>query len=184
MTEPRTPSQTVGPYLALGLPWADGPDVVAEGAAGAIWLRGRLLDGHGAPIPDGLVETWQADPNGHFAHPEDDGGGSTTFRGFGRSSSGPDGSWAIRTCKPGPVDWIDGRPQAPHIDVTVFARGLLKQLVTRVYFADEATANAADPVLQGVEADRRGTLLATPTADGYAFDIRLQGPAETVFFDV
>jgi len=173
-----TPSQTVGPYLAIGLPWPDGPFVVAEDEPGAIWIRGVVTDGAGTAVPDALVETWQADQNGHFDHPEDpEGFGRTSFRGFGRCPTAEDGGYAIRTVLPGPVDG-----QAPHIDVSVFARGMLNRVVTRIYFPD--FDNSADPVLATVPEDRRDTLLATATADGYRFDVRLQGPGETVFFDV
>jgi protocatechuate 3,4-dioxygenase alpha subunit len=171
-----TPSQTVGPFLSLVLPWPDGPEVVPAGTAGGFWIRGRLLDGDGEPVPDGVVETWQAAPDGRFDAPG--------FRGFGRSATDPDGRWEVHTVKPGVVDTFDGRPQAPHLAVTVLARGLLDRVVTRIYFADEAPANAADPVLQAVPADRRATLVAASAAGGYAFDIHLQGDAETVFFDV
>ncbi|HEX3788798.1 MAG TPA: protocatechuate 3,4-dioxygenase subunit alpha [Pseudonocardiaceae bacterium] len=175
-----TPSQTIGPFLSIGLPWPDGPFVVEEGTPGAVWLRGVVTDGAGNVVPDGLVETWQADPDGRFDHPEDPAGfGRTTFRGFGRVPTEADGSYAIRTLLPGPVDG-----QAPHVDVTVFARGLLNRVVTRIYFPDFAEANAADPVLVSVPADRRDTLLATKTEDGYRFDVRLQGEGETVVFDV
>ncbi|MGZ8437769.1 MAG: protocatechuate 3,4-dioxygenase subunit alpha [Candidatus Limnocylindrales bacterium] len=184
MGEPRTPSQTVGPYLSIGLTWPDGPDVVAEGAPGAIWIRGRLLDGNGEPVPDGLIETWQADRDGRFAHPAAASAGLSAFRGFGRCPTDSDGGFAIRTVKPGPVPARDGRAQAPHIDVSVFARGLLVRVVTRIYFDDEAAANGADPVLGSVPADRRTTLIAHGADDGYEFDIHLQGDAETVFFDV
>ncbi|HEX7473539.1 MAG TPA: protocatechuate 3,4-dioxygenase subunit alpha [Candidatus Limnocylindrales bacterium] len=185
MTLPRTPSQTVGPYLALGLPWPDGPFVVADGTPGAIWIRGRLIDGAGDPLPDALVETWQADDEGRFAHPAARRAGPTTFRGFGRCPTDADGRYAILTIKPAPVPGADGRLQAPHIDVTIFARGLLKQLVTRLYFSDEPAANAADPALLSID-DRalRATLLAERSADGYRFDVHLQGDRETVFFDV
>jgi protocatechuate 3,4-dioxygenase alpha subunit len=174
----------VGPYLAIGLPWPDGPYVVPEGTPGARWIRGRVLDGNGAPVPDALVETWQADPDGRFAHPADGGGTATTFRGFGRSPTDDAGCWAILTLKPGSIPDADGRPQAPHIDVSVFARGLLTRLVTRIYLGDEAAANAADPVLASLPAADRATLVASPDGDGYTFDIRLQGEQETVFFDV
>ena len=185
MILPRTPSQTIGPYFAVGLPWADGPYVVPEGTAGAAWLRGRVLDGHGDPIPDAMVETWQADPQGRFDHPDDPRGAVGGFRGFGRCSVDADGGFAFLTLKPGAVPSIDGEPQAPHIDVSVFARGLLKRLVTRIYFSDEAAANAADPVLSSIaDPDSRTTLIAERTEDGYRFDIRLQGERETVFFDV
>jgi protocatechuate 3,4-dioxygenase alpha subunit len=182
---PITPSQTVGPFFSHALPWPDGPYVVPDGTPGAVWLRGRVLDGAGEPVPDALVETWQADPDGRFAHPDDPQGTATGFRGFGRCPTDPDGRYAILTRKPGPVPGPDGRPQAPHVDVSVFARGLLNRVVTRAYFGDEERANAADPVLASVtDADARATLAAEPTGDGYRFDVRLQGDRETVFFDV
>lgn len=179
-----TPAQTVGPYLGIGLPWPDGPFVVDETDPAAIWLRGRLLDGAGDPVPDGLIETWQADPQGRFDHPDDPRGAVAGFRGFGRCPTDETGEWAVRTRKPGPVPGPDGRPQAPHIAVSVFARGLLHRVVTRIYFPDEVDANAADPVLVGLPQARRDTLIATAEPDGYRFDIRLQGEHETVFFAV
>ena len=185
MTLGTTPSQTVGPFFAIGLPWPDGPTVVPEGTEGAIWLRGRVTDGDGAPVPDAIVETWQADPDGRFNHPDDPRGASGDFRGFGRAATNDDGEWAILTLKPGPVPGPDGATQAPHIDVSVFARGLLNRVVTRIYFADEDAANAADPVLSGLADDpARETLIAQPSADGYRFDVHLQGPDETLFFAV
>jgi protocatechuate 3,4-dioxygenase alpha subunit len=180
-----TPSQTVGPFFAIGLPWPDGPTVVPEGTEGAFWLRGRVTDGAGDPVPDALVETWQADPEGRFAHPDDPRGASGDFRGFGRAATDDDGEWAILTLKPGPVPGPGGADQAPHIDVSVLARGLLNRVVTRIYFADEEAANAADPVLAGLAGDSaRDTLFAQRTADGYRFDVHLQGPDETLFFAV
>jgi protocatechuate 3,4-dioxygenase alpha subunit len=170
----ETPSQTVGPFLSLGLPWVDGPFVAGADEPGAFWIRGKVRDGNGAVVPDALIETWQADPSGRF-----DG----TFRGFGRCPTNDEGQYEIRTLKPGPVPSPEGVPQAPHLDVSVFARGLLNRVVTRIYFPDE-TANATDPVLSGVPADRRETLIAVPAAEGYCFDIRLQGPDETVFFEL
>jgi protocatechuate 3,4-dioxygenase, alpha subunit len=170
-----TPSQTVGPFFAIELPYAEGPYVVPDGAEGAVWLRGRVLDGAGDPIPDALVETWQADPDGRF---------DSDFRGFGRSGTDAEGAWAIHTLKPGPVPAPDGGMQAPHVDLTVFARGLLRHLVTRLYFDDEAEANAADPVLSGLPDADRATLVATGEDDGYRLDIHLQGQDETVFFAV
>jgi protocatechuate 3,4-dioxygenase alpha subunit len=171
-----TPSQTVGPFFGFGLPWPDGPHVVPEGTPGAIRVHGRLLDGAGDPVPDGLIETWQADPSGRY--PEGPGAG---FRGFGRCPTDEDGRWAILTRKPGAVD----AHQAPHLAVTVFARGLLLHLATRIYFADEPEANAADPVLAALPDEaERATLVAAPEDDGYWIDIRLQGDGETVFFDV
>jgi protocatechuate 3,4-dioxygenase, alpha subunit len=178
-----TPSQTVGPYFAIGLPWPDGPYVVEEGTPEAIWIEGCVYDGAGDPIPDALVETWQADPDGRFNHP-DDPRGTSAFRGFGRAPVDDDGRWRILTLKPGPVPGPDGTTQAPHIDVSLFARGLLNRVVTRIYFADEEEANAADPVLSRIDDARRATLIAQPTQDGYHLDFRLQGEDETVFFAV
>lgn len=169
-----TPSQTVGPFLSLVLPWPDGPEVVPTGTAAGFWIRGRLLDGDGEPVPDGVVETWQAAPDGRFDAPG--------FRGFGRSATDPDGRWQVHTVKPGVVETFDGRPQAPHLAVTVLARGLLDRVVTRVYFGDEP--NAADPILSSVDPDRRATLIAPVEESGYRFDIRLQGEGETVFFAI
>lgn len=187
MTTPATtPSQTVGPFLHIGMPWPDGPFALAEHEPGGVWIRGRLTDGAGDPIADGLIETWQADPDGRFDHPDDPRGakGYPGFRGFGRCPTGPAGEYGIYTLKPGSLPGQNG-PQAPHIDVSVLARGLLNRVVTRIYFPDEAAANAADPVL-GAVADpaARATLVASATADGYRFDIRLQGAGETVFFDL
>ncbi|GAA1757176.1 protocatechuate 3,4-dioxygenase subunit alpha [Luedemannella helvata] len=179
-----TPSQTVGPFLHIGLRWVDGPDVVAEGTPGAIVISGQVFDGAGEPVTDALVETWQADPDGGFAHPDDPRGGAAYggFRGFGRCETSADGGFAIRTLKPGRLPAPGGATEAPHVNVSVFARGLLDRVVTRVYFADED--NAADPVLSTVEPGRRDTLVARPVDGGYRFDIRLQGDGETVFFDV
>jgi protocatechuate 3,4-dioxygenase alpha subunit len=163
-----TPSQTVGPYLAIGLPWPDGPEVVPEGTPGRIRLYGKVLDGEGEVVPDALIETWQADANGSFENHE--------FRGFGRAPTNDDGDWEIFTVKPGAI----GDGQAPHIDVNVFARGMLNRCVTRIYFAD--FDNSGDPVLATVPEARRDTLLVHPGDDGYRFDVILQGEGETVFF--
>jgi len=180
-----TPSATVGPYLAIGLTWPDGAWAAAEGTEGGIWIRGRVFDGAGALVPDAMLETWQADPDGGFPSPEDPRGASSYpgFRGYTRVQTiDPPGEFALFTLKPGRLPDGEGGLQAPHIDVSVFARGLLDRVVTRIYFADEAAANAEDVVLRGVPEDRRDTLIATPTADGYRFDVHLQGDAETVFF--
>jgi len=171
MSPGTTPSQTVGPFFSLGLAWADGPHVVGEAAEGAIRLGGRVLDGAGDGVPDALVETWQADRDGRL--------GAPGFRGFGRCPTAADGTWAVRTVKPGSAE----PGHAPHVAVSVFARGLLRRVVTRIYFPDEA-ANAADPVLAALDADAQATLVATAVDGGYAFDIRLQGPGETAFFAV
>ena len=165
-----TPSQTVGPFFAIGLPWADGPYAVPVGTPGAVWLRGRVTDGAAEPVPDAMVETWQADGEG---------------RRFARCATEPDGTYAILFVKPGPVPAPDGRTQAPHLAMSVFARGLLDRVVTRVYFADEAVANASDPVLALItEPNLRDTLVAVNADDGYRFDIRLQGQGETVFLAI
>jgi protocatechuate 3,4-dioxygenase, alpha subunit len=182
-----TPSQTVGPYFAIGLPWAEGPHAVDPGTSGAITITGTIYDGAGAPIPDHLIETWQAGPDGRFADAHGYGGASSVegFRGFARYGvEVGDGMYEIVTVKPGRVPEPGGRLQAPHIAVTLMARGMLHRVVTRIYFADEAEANAEDPILALVPPERRGTLMATPEDGGYRFDIRLQGPGETVFFDV
>jgi protocatechuate 3,4-dioxygenase, alpha subunit len=202
-----TPSQTVGPFLAIGLPWPDGPFVVPEGTPGAVSISGLVLDGAGDPVPDALVETWQAAPDGSFAHPDDPrvasgpatgngrpgarhaAPGAAGFRGFGRCPTDRQGRYRILTLRPGPVPGLDGGTEAPHLDVSVFARGLLDRVVTRIYFPDEEAANAADPVLAAIAAqDRRATLIAAAEPGSgrfdFRFDIRLQGSRETVFFDV
>ena len=188
MNELVTPSQTVGPYFAMRLPWPDGPYVVPAGTPGAVTIFGRLYDGAGDPIPDGMIETWQASPAGRFAHPDDPRGpvpdGDQGFRGFGRCRTGHDGSYKIVTLKPGALPFGGGQTEAPHIDVSVFARGMLDRSVTRVYFPDEA-ANADDPVLAAVPAQRRGTLIAVAAGENLLrFDIHMQGENETVFFDL
>jgi protocatechuate 3,4-dioxygenase, alpha subunit len=180
-----TPSQTVGPYFAIGLPWPSGPCAVPEGTPGAIWIAGTVYDGQGEVVPDHLLEFWQADPAGRFADLHGYGGASELegFRGFARYGvEDGDGSFEILTVKPGPVPGLGDSVQAPHVAVSVFARGMLNRCVTRIYFADEVEANAADPVLRSVPEARRSTLLAQPEDGGYRFDIHLQGPQETVFF--
>ena len=158
-----TPPQTVGPFFSIGLPWDDGPAVVEPGSAGAVALRGTVYDGEGAPVPDALVETWQAPGDG--------------CRGFGRCPTDAQGRWEIVTRKP---EAVGG--EAPHVAVAVFARGLLDRVPTRIYFGDEEAANAADPLLSSLEPARRETLIAAAEPGGYRFDIHLQGDHETVFF--
>ncbi len=185
MSFATTPSQTVGPFFAIGLPWEGGPLVVPRDAPGAITITGVVFDGDGVPVPDSVIEIWQADPDGRFADLHGYGGQSerTEFRGFGRyAAEDGDGRYEIVTLKPGSVAGPDDTAQAPHIDVTVLARGMLQRCVTRIYFADEAQANAADPILTAVPEERRKTLIAKPIEGGYSFDIRLQGEEETVFF--
>jgi len=190
VTLPLTPSQTAGPFFAIGLPWPDGPYVVPERTPGAITIGGWVLDGAGVPVTDALVETWQADPDGRFAHPGGprDSGEAPAFRGFGRCPTDAAGRYRVITLRPGRVPSPGGGWEAPHLDVSVFARGLLDRVVTRIYFPDEQAANLADPVLRAIgDPDRRATLVAAaqPGLPGeFRFDIRLQGPRETVFFDV
>jgi protocatechuate 3,4-dioxygenase alpha subunit len=183
-----TPSQTVGPFLTIGLSWDDGPDVVPAEAPGVVQIFGTLYDGKGVGVPDGLIETWQADPSGRFPHPDDPRGSKTStpvgFRGFGRCATDAEGRWHIITIKPGSLPTPVGASEAPHLDVSVFARGLLNRTVTRIYFPDEVDANEQDPVLARIEPSRRVTLIAAPVGDMLRFDIHLQGPDETVFFDV
>lgn len=180
-----TPAQTAGPFLHIGMLWPDGPLVVDTDDPAAIVLSGQIVDGAGELVTDALVETWQADADGRFASEEDPRGASTSgFRGWGRCRTDAHGRWRIVTVKPGPVPGRDGTVQASHIDCTLHARGLLQQLFTRIYFADEEGANATDPVLADLPDDARATLLAVPVGDGYRHDIRLQGDGATVFFEI
>ncbi|MHA6799802.1 protocatechuate 3,4-dioxygenase subunit alpha [Bounagaea algeriensis] len=181
-----TPSQTVGPFFALpgGILWDAGPEAVPEGTAGAFVLRGRVLDGNGDPVPDAVVETWQADSQGLFDHENDPRGETSQWQGFGRCATGTDGSFWVRTVKPGPLPTPEGSTEAPHLTVTVLARGMLTRVVTRVYFPEQEQANAADPVLAAVPQQRRHTLVAAADGTDYRFDVRLQGDDETVFFRV
>jgi protocatechuate 3,4-dioxygenase alpha subunit len=192
-----TPSQTVGPFFKYGLTpdgkydWNDAftSDLVTPDASGErIRIEGRVFDGDAAPVPDAMLEIWQADAQGRFADPQDNRAlPNAAFRGFGRCGTDANGEYSFDTIKPGSVPDPDGTPQAPHVLLAIFARGMLLQLYTRIYFDGEA-ANSADPVLALVPADRRGTLIAArevgPGGAVYRFDIRLQGEGETVFFDV
>ena len=183
-----TASQTVGPYFHIGLPWDDGTELVSANHPGAIGLGGTLTDGDGEPIDDGMIEIWQANQAGRYAHPEDDRPDvplDEGFKGFGRCRTDDYGRYEFRTVKPGPVPGPDGRLQAPHIEMSVFARGLLQRVVTRVYFPDEEQANAADPLLSSIEDEAvRDTLVAVAEDGMLRFDIRLQGDGETAFLDV
>ena len=185
MTLPTTPSQTIGPFFSIMLPLGSN-HLVEPGTPGAITIEGKVIDGEGAPVGDALIEIWQANPDGIYAHPDDDRyAREGDFNGFGRCLTAADGSFSFTTLKPGPVPGFDERVQAPHISVGVFARGLLKRLATRIYFPDEEHANLADPVLASVEEVHRPTLIAGPAGpDRLHFDIRLRGDGETVFFDV
>ena len=190
-----TPSQTVGPYFAYCLtPKAYGyaelitSDLVTEDAAGErIRIEGRVIDGDGQPVPDAMIEIWQADGQGRYSHPADRRAlANTRFKGFGRSGTDAEGRYRFTTVKPGTVPGPNGGTQAPHVNVNVFARGMLRHAFTRIYFEGEA-ANAGDPILGLVPEDARGTLIAKRATQGgeptYTFDIRLQGKNETVFFE-
>lgn len=185
---PLTPSQTVGPYLKIGLLGGPiGPELVPPGTRGATRIHGLLLDGAGDPVPDGMVEIWQASAAGRYARPRDDRALPLEpgFTGFGRSGTADGGRFELLTVKPGRVPDRDGVLQAPHLLVGVFARGLLKRLATRMYFPDELEANAEDPVLAGLDPAARATLVAQPDGDGaLRFDICLQGEGQTTFFAV
>ncbi|MBZ5726592.1 MAG: protocatechuate 3,4-dioxygenase subunit alpha [Acidobacteriia bacterium] len=186
-----TASQTVGPFFNFALTANPSLGILARaGARGErIRLAFRVIDGDGAPTPgDALIELWQADARGRYGHALDprSGDADPNFHGFGRLETDAHGECVFETVKPGPVSDGGGAAQAPHINVTVLARGLLKPLYTRVYFAGEP-ANAHDAVLALVPEPRRATLLARPVAgqpDTWSLEIRLQGEAETVFFDV
>lgn len=194
MTLKQSPSQTVGPYFAYGLtPEQYGYDFAAiagnrladENVEGErIRILGRVLDGAGNAVDDAMVEIWQADAKGRYAHPADPRGSNLAFRGFGRCGTGtdPELRFVFDTVKPGSVEG-----QAPHITMCVMARGMLSHAFTRLYFSDEAEANAADAVLATVPEDRRATLIAgredTQAGIVYRFDVHLQGAHETVFFD-
>jgi len=180
MSLPATASQTAGPYWHLidfpawaDLLRADGPNAAIPGER--ITLSGRITDGDGAPCPDMMVEIWQAGPDGAY-----DGG----FHGYGRCATDNDGRFRFTTLKPGPVRGAGNSFQAPHVAITLFARGLLTHLVTRLYFAGEPL-NDQDPVLAAIPAERRGTVIAEPDGPGaWRLDIRLQGAGETVFLEV
>jgi protocatechuate 3,4-dioxygenase, alpha subunit len=192
-----TPSQTVGPFFKYGLTpngaydWNDaftGNLVTPDASGERIRVEGRVFDGEGQPVPDAMLEIWQADSQGRFADPQDKRAlPNSKFRGFGRAGTDANGLYVFDTVKPGGVPDPDGKPQAPHLLLAVFARGMLRHLYTRIYFGDEA-GNASDPVLALVPSDRRATITATREAGNgsavYKLDLRLQGDGETVFFDV
>jgi len=182
-------TQTAGPFFHFGLLRPEWADLTHGGKAQGekISLEGRVTDGDGAPLPDAIVEIWQANAAGKYEHPDDaqDKPVDKNFRGFGRAFTDKDGIFRFTTVKPGPVPGRGNALQAPHIAVVVFSRGMLTHVFTRIYFADEP-ANAADPILAMVPADRRPTLIARRENGGphptWLFDVRLQGDGETVFF--
>lgn len=207
----QTPSQTVGPFFHYGLPWKGGADLVGQSDMGArpelfpeehyvlnlspprgavagetITLEGVVYDADGKPVPDAMIEIWQANAAGRYASPDDDRSNPPLdegFIGFGRAATDENGLYRFRTVRPGPVPGPDNGLQAPHIAVGVFGRGVIKRLATRIYFED-AAENASDPILALVPAERRDTLVARKVDDAWRFDIVLQGERETVFFDV
>ena len=189
---PVTPSQTIGPFFHFGLLSLPQNDLTKPATKGErIRLVGRVLDGHGDGVPDAMIDLWQANAAGRYDHPRDrsDAPLDPAFIGFGRSGSEEDGGYWFETIKPGTTAHQGGR-QAPHLNLAVFARGLLNHLWTRVYFEDEGRANDADPVLRQVPAARRSTLMAKrAVVDGrvvYTLDVVLRGEAktETVFFEL
>ena len=188
-----TTSQTVGPYLHIGLSGLNCADLSAglpDQGAPKVVIEGRLIDGQGNPVPDGMIEIWQADARGVYRHPDDPGyagadDARSAFTGFGRLPTEPDGSFRFTTIKPGRVAGPGGSLQAPHLVVSLFMRGLLKHLSTRMYFPDEVQANAEDWILQQVPAARRATLVAQRVENGeLRWEVVLQGKGETVFFDI
>lgn len=205
MSEIITPSQTVGPFFAYGLTpkgraqwdpngsysWKQtvGDNLVTPDTTGQkIRIEGVILDGDGMPINDAMLEIWQADAQGRYANPRDNRAlPNTQFKGFGRSATDKNGVFGFETIKPGAVPGPNGQNQAPHVMFCIFSRGMLRQVYTRMYFADEA-GNGSDPVLALVPEDRRGTLVAHKQIKGdvliYRFNIHMQGDNETVFFDI
>ena len=188
MIPPATTSQTVGPFFSLGLSPRHCDDLAPAGVAGErVVIEGRVFDGDGILVPDALLELWQANAHGKYAHPDDsqDKPLDSAFRGYGRVATDAEGRFRFRTIKPGPVPGPAGRAQASHIAVSLFARGLLRQLVTRIYFPDDP-AHATDFALSLVAPARRQTLIARrPDAPGgpLRWDVVLQGEGETVFFE-
>jgi protocatechuate 3,4-dioxygenase alpha subunit len=187
MPQPLTPSQTAGPYLKIGMFREHVTnELVSPDDPRAIRIRGVLLDGAGDPVPDGGVEIWQANAAGRYTHPADtreDLPLEEGFTGFGRSGTVDEGRFEFVTVKPGRVPWTDGTLQAPHLEVGIVARGLLKRLVTRMYFPGDE-ANEDDPVLSSLDPDERATLIAVEEDGALRFDIRLQGDGQTLFFAV
>lgn len=187
-----TASQTIGPFLKIGLDVEGQEYVVSEKTEGALKIQGHVYDGDDQPVPDAMIEIWQANVNGKYDHPQDNNNANLVenFYGFGRSCTDKDGYYFFVTVKPGRVVGRGNTLQAPHLAVNVFARGMLKQQVTRIYFSDETKANSEDPILNFIEDEKvQNTLLASKKGNEgrrpiYTFDIYLQGERETAFFDV
>lgn len=187
-----TPSQTVGPYWHIGLPWEDGPHAAPADAPGLISLAITVFDGARAPIADVMIETWQADAAGRFNHPDDPRGavGPTPpgFRGFARAGGDESGTAVVHTVKPGTLPTESDAREAPHVNVSVFARGMLDRLVTRLYFPEDSGAHGGDPVLGSLSEAERAKLIATKVDGGYAWTVHLQDSdpdgAETPFFEL
>jgi protocatechuate 3,4-dioxygenase, alpha subunit len=188
MSHRPTTSQTVGPYFTIGLSPLNRTQIASPGIAGErITIQGQVLDGDGEPVPDALLETWQANAEGRYIHPEDllsqsDG---AEFFGFGRVPTDENGCFRFTTIKPGPVPGPEETMQAPHIVVSLFMRGLLTRLITRIYFFGDPH-NEKDYVLNLIEPARRNTLIAKPAAEDkgvLTWNVNLQGENETVFFD-
>jgi protocatechuate 3,4-dioxygenase alpha subunit len=189
MPLPATPAQTVGPFFAVALPLPLGPALIPPGDPRAIRIHGVVRDGAGEPVPDAMLEIWQANAAGRYAHPEHDDADAPLepgFSGFGRACTDADGSFTFFTLKPGRVPAPDGGLQAPHVALSVFARGLLHRLVTRIYFPDEGEANATDAVLSTIDDPAlRDSLVAREDAVGsLRFDVHLQGERQTAFFAI
>lgn len=188
MSLQTTSSQTIGPYLHIGLTWLITENLAVPGVTGdKVIVEGRIVDGEGMPVNDAIVEIWQANAHGRYAHPNDTQPKplEPAFKGFGRVATDNDGVFRFTTIKPGRVPASDGGLQAPHLNVTIFMRGLLKHLITRMYFPGDP-ANDEDPVLARVSAERRATLIAAPIdgkLDALRFNLVLQGDNETVFFE-
>ena len=186
MSLQATTSQTVGPFFAIGMKQKVRTDLAPDGVPGErVSIDGRVIDGDGEPVPDALVEIWQADSEGKYAHPEDKRHkeGESKFLGFGRAGTDDNGKFRFTTIKPGSVPGPGGKMQAPHIAVSIFARGLQRRLTTRIYFPGEK-ANETDYALGLVPEARRATLIAKEKAKGkLEWNVILQGKGETVFFD-
>lgn len=192
----QTPSQTIGPFFAFGLtPEEYGTSAIVSNVlinnhtkGERIRIHGRVLDGEGEPVKDAMLEIWQADRNGRYQHPADQRKTDSDLKGFGRRGTDENGMYSFVTIKPGQLPGSGDTLQAPHINMIVFARGMLVHAYTRVYFSDEVEANEIDPILNTVESSRRQTLIAERDASHkisrYSFNIHLQGANETVFFDV